>query len=360
MAREGVTIVIRKEEAAEAGHHGGAWKVAYADFVTAMMAFFLLMWLLNATTEDQRKGLADYFAPTNLFGHSSSGSGKPFGGQTPNDPGDSVSTAGQVQVINGKQPVQPDVTEDDTDTPARPLVTNRTAQTPGDAVANSQSDTGSPVSTASGTGPQPVAHGGDYAAARIIPAVGRPSEPGRDPQAQAASRLAALEDDGQHEQRTLDLLAAELRAAVRQDPNLQDVASQLSVENMPDGLRIQVVDEDRQPMFSLGGAVPTKRVHDLMQKMVPLLMKLPNAISVSGHTDSAIYRGQDKSNWELSTDRANATRRLLVDAGLPDARIRSVTGNADRDLLLPADPLNASNRRIAIVVLRHGAAATPQ
>ena len=85
MPREGVTIVIRKDEGEDPPHHGGAWKVAYADFVTAMMAFFLLMWLINATTEDQRKGLADYFAPTNLFGHSASGSGKPFGGQTPNE-----------------------------------------------------------------------------------------------------------------------------------------------------------------------------------------------------------------------------------------------------------------------------------
>src|SRR5579875_2406568 len=93
------SIVLRKEEVIEGGHHGGAWKVAYADFMTAMMAFFLLMWLLNATTEEQRTGLADYFAPTNLFGHSVSGSGQPFGGKTPNDEGTSVSSEGAPQAI---------------------------------------------------------------------------------------------------------------------------------------------------------------------------------------------------------------------------------------------------------------------
>src|SRR3984885_8674303 len=115
------TIVIRRDEGEEPAHHGGAWKVAYADFVTAMMAFFMLMWLLNATTEVQRTGLADYFAPTNLFGRSASGSGKPFGGTTPNDAGSSVSSDGIPQVIKGHQSPQPNVEDADTDTPATPL-----------------------------------------------------------------------------------------------------------------------------------------------------------------------------------------------------------------------------------------------
>ena len=109
-------------------------------------------------------------------------------------------------------------------------------------------------------------------------------------------------------------------------------------------------------MFTLGSAAPTKPVRDLVQKIVPLLAGMPNSISIAGHTDAATYRGQDRSNWELSTERANATRRLLVEAGLPETRIRSVTGNADRDPLLPNDPLNAANRRIAVVVLRNSPA----
>src|SRR6195952_5424754 len=98
-------VIIKKYEIVEGGHHGGAWKVAYADFVTAMMAFFLLMWLLNATTEDQRKGLADYFSPSNLMSHASSGTGQPFGGHTAFDEGALVSDRGSVQITTDKRPV---------------------------------------------------------------------------------------------------------------------------------------------------------------------------------------------------------------------------------------------------------------
>jgi chemotaxis protein MotB len=368
MARERPTIVIRKEEGEEPGHHGGAWKVAYADFVTAMMAFFLLMWLINATTEDQRKGLADYFAPTNLFGHSSSGTGKPFGGQTPNDPGSAASTSGSLQAIAGKQPTRIDRIQDDRDTPmewpadraddsddaTRDTAANAAAS---DAPAQAASAT-APVDSAPGA--QSHASGGDFAAALLTP----PPVPG-DPQAQpapqaaiapSASAQAAAQRDAAREQHTLEQVATRLRETIQQDPALQPIADQLMVDTTPEGLRIQNVDQDRRPMFTLGSATPTRQVSDLLQKVVPLLAGLPNAISIAGHTDATVYRGDGKSNWELSTERANATRHLLVDAGLPDSRIRSVTGNADRDPLLPNDPLNPANRRIAIVVLRNNPA----
>jgi len=120
----------------------------------------------------------------------------------------------------------------------------------------------------------------------------------------------------------------------------------------PDGLRIQIMDEVKLPMFATGSAEPNERARLLLQKVVPVLMKLPQGISIAGHTDAAPFPGPGRTNWELSAERANATRRLLVEGGLPDARIRSVTGNADKDPLLPADPLAAANRRIAILVLR--------
>src|SRR5450631_512249 len=104
MAGDNAVIIKRIKKGGHAGHHGGAWKVAYADFVTAMMAFFLLMWLLNATTEDQRKGLADYFSPNNLMSHASSGTGQPFGGHTAFDEGALVSDRGAVQIAEGKLP----------------------------------------------------------------------------------------------------------------------------------------------------------------------------------------------------------------------------------------------------------------
>src|ERR1700722_1393907 len=113
----GAVIIRTNEAAGGGGGHGGAWKVAYADFVTAMMAFFLLMWLLNATTEDQRKGLADYFSPNNLMSHASSGTGQPFGGHTVFDTGGMVSDRGAAQVLTGKRPVVEDPVDDDSDTP---------------------------------------------------------------------------------------------------------------------------------------------------------------------------------------------------------------------------------------------------
>jgi chemotaxis protein MotB len=111
----GGTVVIKREEIVEEGSHGGSWKIAYADFVTAMMAFFLLMWLIGATTNDQRRGIADYFAPTNVFSHSTSGSGKPFGGHTPFDPGSLVSDRGAQAVRLGAANATLDTEDPDTE-----------------------------------------------------------------------------------------------------------------------------------------------------------------------------------------------------------------------------------------------------
>src|ERR1700722_1835434 len=126
--RNGEITIIRREEVVEGGSHGGAWKVAYADFVTAMMAFFLLMWLLNATTEDQRKGLADYFSPNNLLSHASSGTGQPFGGHTAFDEGALVSDRGAVQAVTGRAPVVEDPADDDADTQPAPSSHGAAAQ----------------------------------------------------------------------------------------------------------------------------------------------------------------------------------------------------------------------------------------
>jgi chemotaxis protein MotB len=384
-----VTIIIRRDEGEEPAHHGGAWKVAYADFVTAMMAFFMLMWLLNATTEEQRIGLADYFAPTNLFGRSTSGSGQPFGGKTPNDAGSSISTTGSTQVIHGQQAPQPDLDDEDTETAAH-------VPAPASSLAPAaESYDGQPVPmdgkaarpVPNGTGDQALAQGGDYAAARLKPteqpdlsASPAAAKPDSSPTAEQAGGLArdasppapslvlqaalmaAVRDDATRERAALEQAGNQIMDAVRRDPALQEAAGQITVETTPQGLRIQVVDAEARPMFALGSAAPTSRVRGLMQKVVPMLAGLSNEITIAGHTDARSYRGQDRGNWELSFDRANATRRILIDAGLPEARIRSVTGNAERDLLVPADPMNPTNRRITVIVLRHAetkAAGTP-
>ena len=161
----------------------------------------------------------------------------------------------------------------------------------------------------------------------------------------------------QREHAAFEHAAEQIREAVRSDPALASLAKQLAIDVTPEGLRIQIMDEERQPMFAFGASALNDRARALLSKVAPVLLRLTESIAIDGHTDAAPYRGGDRSNWELSAERANATRRLLTDAGVPEARFRSVAGHADRDPLLPSDPLAAANRRIAILVLRDQPAA---
>lgn len=357
-ARERGAPIIKKYEIVEGGHHGGAWKVAYADFVTAMMAFFLLMWLLNATTEDQRKGLADYFAPTNLLSHASSGVGLPFGGKTPFEKGELVSDRGAKAIIEGKSQAQPQPDDPDADEGPQRIAGGRTARPPGGDGAEDgttkihrevppRTAPGQPGGTATAAArtqsqalgsAQALANAGDGSKADAAP-----------PNPDAASLKASAE---RREKLLFEQAGAQIRDAIQADPKLREIAGQLTIDMTPEGLRIQLLDEEKRAMFASGGAQMADHAKQLLQKVAAVLAKLPESISIAGHTDATPFKGTDRSNWELSADRANATRRLLAEAGLPEERFRSVTGNADRDPLLPADPFAAANRRIAIVVLR--------
>ncbi len=363
-----VEIIIRKEEVIEGGGHGGAWKVAYADFVTAMMAFFLLMWLLNATTEEQRKGLADYFSPNSVLSHSSSGIGQPFGGRTAFSDGAMISDRGAVQVTQGQQPVVDQVDDDDTDVIAQPRP-NRddvksNAPDLGGRIAPGQPGPGTVAAVVAASNTAAAARGAVAVTARLATNPAGTGDAQRPPT--EAELRAQLE---KREKQAFDQAADQIRDAVRGDPELHDLVNQLAIDTTAEGLRIQILDADRVPMFPLGSGVPNERARLLLQKVAPVLARLTQDISIAGHTDAAPFAGPGRTNWELSADRANATRRLLVDAGLQPNRIRSVTGNAERDPLLAADPLAAANRRIAIVVLRSvrpsfddspSAAGTPQ
>ena len=331
-------IIVRREEVVEHGSHGGAWKVAYADFVTAMMAFFLLMWLVNATTFEQRTGLADYFAPSNALSHGRSGTGAPFGGHTPYDKGALASDRGAVQITNVKAPPVLDVEEDDSDVPARVLTYHDNGESDTLTRRQQPKHPGGPVDKAA---PKPGEN--------LKPGfAGGPNAGDAQAQAQAQAQDAAAKQ----EKAAFQQAAQQIKDAVAHDPTLADLARQITVDITPEGLRIQILDEEHQAMFPTGSSVLNDRARALMLKVAPVLMKLPEKLSIAGHTDAAPYRGGGRSNWELSTERANATRRLLTDAGLAEDRVERVTGQADRDPLLPADPLAAANRRIAIVVLR--------
>jgi chemotaxis protein MotB len=330
-------IVIKRDDGEDGVHHGGAWKVAYADFMTAMMAFFLLMWLLNATTEEQRRGLADYFSPNATLVRTNSGAGLSFAGHTPFDKGELVSDRGAVSVVADGPMLPPDTEEDDVD------VSSASARPNGPHKSGLERGTASGNAVTAGPQSGPRAPGGG-------PTTAEAAAPPAHTPTQVTANVRA--DQERQERKSFEQAAEQIREAVRADPGLADLARQLAIDVTPDGLRVQILDEDRQPMFASGSSVLADRARALLQKIAPVLAKLSEDIAISGHTDAAPYRGTDKTNWELSTERANATRRLLVESGLQDSRFRSVTGVADRDPLLPSDPFAAANRRIAIMVLR--------
>ncbi|MCU0984497.1 MAG: OmpA family protein [Acetobacteraceae bacterium] len=335
--KDGATLVIKREEGGEHGHHGGAWKVAYADFVTAMMAFFLLMWLLNATTQEQRLGIANYFAPTNIFGAGESGTGKPFAGLSPVDDGSLVGRAGTPTVeqqVQGGPPPQDD-----------------TRDTSGENEGRTDNQ---------GEMREPHRTGGHFANPRAVGAGGEDATDrgalSRDDPAATAAAIAAraeAEAAAAAETQALERAAEAMREAIAGDPTLAELSRQIAIDVTPEGLRVQLLDAERAPMFAAGSAQPSERVRALLAKVAPTLAAIGNPVTIIGHTDSAPFRsGSGQTNWELSADRANATRRLLTESGLPDARIRSVTGVADREPLLPADPRAAANRRIGILIQR--------
>ena len=360
---KGRPIIIRREEIVEDGHHGGAWKVAYADFVTAMMAFFLLMWLLNATTEEQRRGLADYFTPANVLSQSSSGNGRIFGGRTPFERGELVSDRGAKSVIDGQSEQAND--PDDPEFDQAPNTSTRGAADDARRPEGRQPDPGGGQGTRASEQAGPRAGGGGTSAtaaqtqAQALGQAQRLANAGSGNQLPATAVAGRPIDDAamraeidRRERESFEQAAERIRAAVHADPQLRDLAHQLAIDQTPEGLRIQLLDEDKVPMFTTGSSVLHERARALLLKVAPVLAGMSERLSISGHTDSTPFRGNDRSNWELSAERANATRRLLIENGVAEARLRSVTGNADRDPLLPADPFAAANRRIAITVLR--------
>ena len=328
---KGGTIVLKRIEGGGHGHHGGAWKVAYADFVTAMMAFFLLMWLLAATTEDQRRGIADFFNPTNALASGRSGLALPFGGRTPHSQGELAADTGALRIEPGRRPTAEESEDEEPELP--PATEDRRDAPPGEVDA------------------PPPRRAAERAGGPAEGAQEQESPPPPESPAAAAERQRRIEALAR-EQEALEEAADALRAAFLADPVLAELARQVLVEIVPEGLRIQLLESDGTPMFATGGSQPTERARLMIREVARAAARLPNPVTITGHTDSAPFRGGARTNWELSAERANATRRLLVEAGVAEARLRGVTGMADREPLLPGQPQAAGNRRVAITLLR--------
>lgn len=286
-------IIVKKIKKAGAVHHGGAWKVAYSDFVTAMMAFFLLLWLLNATTEDQKRGISDYFAPSSTA-KTTSGSGGVLGGLTLSDEGAMRNTT----------------------TP--PSIRAPVPAFGGEAAKKSETEETDEAGAPEGVDKQDL------------------------------ERLLA-----EREQDEFARAEAQLRQAIRESPDLRQLEQNLIVDMTPEGMRIQIIDRAGTALFPLGSSQMFDHTRRLLLQVARVVDKLPNEISISGHTDSTPYlSAEGYGNWELSTDRANASRRMLIKGGLSPDRIARVTGKADREHLFPDDPNSPRNRRISMVLLR--------
>lgn len=255
-------IHIKKIKKASHGHHGGAWKIAYADFITAMMAFFLLLWLLSSVSQGTLNGVSEYFK-----------------------------TPLRVALMGGK----------------------------------SAADASSPIK------------GG-----------------GQDLTRQDGQRKKTEEmDERQKEKVLLAKLQARIKEAIEKNKILNQYKNQLLLEMTPEGLRIQIIDEKNRPMFDSGSSRLLPHTKDLLQELGRQLNEVQNRLSISGHTDAAPYSAGDKgfSNWELSSDRANAARRELVVGGMQDSRLLRVVGQGSATLLDRVFPNNPINRRISIVIL---------
>ena len=272
-------IVIKRIKKIVVSHHGGAWKIAYADFVTAMMAFFLLMWLLGSVDGGKLSGISEYFnmpLKTSLAGGTSSGESTLIlkgGGKDP--------TAEAGLVRNGQ---------------ANDRVTEHAKKSAREAQARTE-----------------------------------------------ASMMRALKE--------------KLERMIESNPKLRPFKNQLLIDITSEGLRIQIVDEKNRPMFDLSSTDMKSYTRDIWREIAQALNGMPNRISLSGHTDAKLYSTGDKnySNWELSVDRANAARRVLVAGGLDENRLMRVLGLSSAVLLDPEDPMNPINRRISIILLNQRA-----
>jgi chemotaxis protein MotB len=274
-------IIVKKIKKNGHAAHGGAWKIAYADFVTAMMAFFLLMWLLGSTTEGDKKGIADYFqSPLKvaLMGGSGSGDSSHIlkGGGA-----DLTRTNGQVKA-------------------------------------------------------------GDVEADR-----------------RTINLRVLKEEQKRAEIARLEKLMSQVKAKLAENPQLAAMSSQIRLDMTHDGLRIQIVDEFDRPMFESGSAVVQPHMRELLRAIGSVLGEVPNRITLEGHTDAAAFGGEQRgySNWELSADRANASRRELTLGGLPTDHMLRIQGLADSRPFDDKDPRAPTNRRISIIVMNQDAEA---
>lgn len=288
MAEDKKPIVVKRIKKVVGGHHGGAWKIAYADFVTAMMAFFLLMWLLGSTAKGDLKGISEYFK-TPLYVALSGGTGSGDSSSIIKGGGQDL-TRSEGQVKQGELP------------PEKKVINLKAAQQ----------------------------------------------------EFLRTERLKEIEK--------LKELKASIEQVIESNVNLQKFKNQILLDMTTEGLRIQIVDEQNRPMFQSGRAKLEPYTKEILHEIGKMLNQVPNKVSLSGHTDAAAYigGGAGYSNWELSADRANASRRELIAGGMAEEKIVRVVGLSSAVLFKKEEPLSPVNRRISLIVMNKKAEEAAQ
>ena len=297
-------IIVKKKKKGGHIHHGGAWKVAYADFVTAMMAFFMVMWLVTAVSKDQRAAIFDYFKNPSMEPGKSA---KPAPGQM----GPGGASTSPINLHGGLDAIRPRqvITKiKDVAATAAPMPSRNDASQDGSAKIKTPDHTLNPED------------------------------------------IAAAQKEAEH--KALEALWTELKQAVDKSQALEPFKDQLLLDITPEGVRIQIVDAQNRPMFDVGSAHLRDYTTAILRELAPYLDSVPNRISLTGHTDVRPYPSNNGyTNWELSADRANAARRALTAGGLPDEKISRVVGLSSSVLFDKKEPQSPINRRISIVVM---------
>ncbi len=364
MSADNKPIIVIKKKGGHGGHHGGAWKVAYADFVTAMMAFFMVMWLVNSAEVSTKKSIASYFRRPGLFEH---GSGTPLLMGEAGILADAYAptqkkkqeqySSGDLQQVLKKKTGSEDAKKD-----------KKITKSKGDNADKLvlKGDTKSKRGQA-GEAKEEGSQGGEANKDINLPQ-----------QAEDAKKLALMFQENEQknnlvsqdkkmdfppggprpidkaelERQMLESVKEQLEQEMIKSPELKELLGLVEVKLEADGLKIEIMDTEKSSMFSLGSARILPDAQLAFQKIGAVIGKLPNRVDIVGHTDGKPFsaRAGGYSNWELSADRANAARRLLEQQGIDLTRVSGVVGRADQELRNPQDPLDPSNRRITMKI----------
>ena len=388
------------------GHHGGAWKIAFADFMTAMMALFLVLWLVNAANEKTKKSVASYFNPVKLVDRTRSNRGldEATPADLPKNTGDDEEEEEQSQPSGSTEVSQFSVNEEDffkdpfavldeiasteqakikaamsireeiyevtsdqddafmdpfAEPPLpKPIESESRVLADLDLERPQQQPEQAPQSVAQVEGEKPPIEEGEALESVLVPASLK-VEPEEDPNKEDVNKAQKPQDEeaaeGEKAEQKKELASQEIRQEIRERlaeklGQLDQISESLSVQVTEDGVLISITDQFGFSMFQVGSAVPKGEIVLAMEEISNVLAERKGKVRVYGHTDGRPYAGDDYDNWRLSTARAHAARLMLGRGGLPEARVSQVVGFSDRVLRTPADPEADENRRIEILL----------